>query len=86
MHRLNNENQRPGGDPKKFAFLFGTQSGGRTLNQGEGGGSPFASALIELLARKKLTIDTLARDIAELTERSSRAFQRVEVSPISSEN
>jgi hypothetical protein len=84
MHQLNNENQRAGGDPNNSIAFYGTRSGGRTLDQGEGGGNPFASALIELLARKKLTIDTLARDIVKLTERNSRAFQRAEVSPISS--
>lgn len=83
MHQSKDENQWLGGDPGNLIFFFGTSSGGKTLDQGEGGGNPFASALTELLARENLTLDGFARDIVTLTGRYSRAFQRAEVFPIS---
>jgi hypothetical protein len=64
---------------------YATASGMKTLDEGEGGGNPFASALIELLARPKLALAELSRDIAELTKNKSRGFQSPEV-PIVSES
>ena len=37
-----------------------SQSGMQTLDQGEGGGNPFASALIEVLGRKSVRLAELA--------------------------
>lgn len=59
-------------------YFFGTTSGGRTLDQGEGGGNPFASALVELLGRERLTLHGLSRGLIELTVRKSGGFQRPE--------
>ncbi len=60
-------------------YFYGTSAGGQTLDQGEGGGNPFASALVELLARRNLTLKSLANDLVDLTERKSKRFQRPEV-------
>ncbi|MCP4549147.1 MAG: caspase family protein [bacterium] len=59
-------------------YFFGTSAGGTTLDQGEGGGNPFASAFVELLARKELTLNALTDDLAELTELKSNGVQRPE--------
>lgn len=60
----------------KPIFFFASSVGGATLDRGEGGGNPFASALIESLARDHLTLRKLAEDIADLTAHKSRGFQR----------
>ena len=60
-------------------LLCGTSSGGRTLDSGEGGGNPFASALIELLGRNELTFGDLARDIIPATRQKSGGFQTPEL-------
>lgn len=70
-----------GAPPLRF---FGTQPGGKTLDQGEGGGNPFASALIELLSRKELTLAGLAKELVELTERKSGGRQHPDVPPAAS--
>jgi hypothetical protein len=51
----------------------------KTLDEGEGGGNPFASALIELLARPQLALAELSRDIADLTKKKSRGYQTPQV-------
>jgi Caspase domain len=56
-----------------------SQSGQRTLDQGEGGGNPFASALIELLARPSLQLAELPVGISRLTAAKSRNFQKADV-------
>ena len=56
-----------------------SQSGQRTLDQGEGGGNPFASALIELLARPSLQLAELPAGISRLTAAKSRGFQKADV-------
>jgi hypothetical protein len=60
-------------------FWYASVVGGVTLDQGEGGGNPFASALIELLARENLTVRSLAGELPSLTKRKSRDFQRPDV-------
>ncbi|HEX4953150.1 MAG TPA: caspase family protein [Thermoanaerobaculia bacterium] len=57
------------------AVFYGSQSGRSTLDQGEGGGNPFASALIELLERPLLTYAELQADLLTLTREKSRGFQ-----------
>jgi hypothetical protein len=58
------------------AYVFHASSPGqRTLDQGEGGGNPFASALIELLARPHLTSADLPRELKALTQAKSRGAQ-----------
>ncbi|MEM9597235.1 MAG: caspase family protein [Acidobacteriota bacterium] len=65
-----------GADPLVF---YASQSGGPTLDRAAGGGNPFASALIELLARDTLTVADLEDDLVALTRRKSRSFQVPEV-------
>jgi hypothetical protein len=57
-------------------YFFASVIGGKTLDQGEGGGNPFASALVELLTRNDLTLDVLTTDLASLTEHKSGGFQQ----------
>lgn len=64
-----------------FLRFCGTSSGKKTLDQGEGGGNPFASALIELLQRNELTIHAFRQDIATLTNKKSGGYQTPEVPP-----
>ncbi len=67
------------GTPPAPLFFHASQPGKQTLDQGEGGGNPFASALIELLARNNLALDTFPVELANLTEQKSRGFQRPDV-------
>src|SRR5262245_45193150 len=60
-------------------YFYASQAGRPTLDQGEGGGNPFASALVELLARDRLTFEAFRTEIVALTRRKSRRFQRPEV-------
>lgn len=60
-------------------YFYASQAGKPTLDQGEGGGNPFASALVELLARDSLTFETFRTELVKLTELKSRRFQRPEV-------
>ena len=60
-------------------YLYASQTGRPTLDQGEGGGNPFASALVELLDRDTLTFEAFRTQLADLTELKSRGFQRPEV-------
>lgn len=55
--------------------FYASQSGRSTLDQGEGGGNPFASALIELLERPSLTYAELQSDLIVLTKDKSRGVQ-----------
>ena len=52
-----------------------SQSGQQTLDQGSGGGNPFASALIDALQTPNLTLADLASTIRRLTVVKSNAFQ-----------
>jgi hypothetical protein len=56
-----------------------SQSGMQTLDQGEGGGNPFASALIDVLGRKSMRLAELAPAIGQLTAAKSRNFQQADV-------
>ena len=60
-------------------YFYASQAGRSTLDQGEGGGNPFASALVELLARDSLTFEAFGTELVELTLRKSRSFQRPDV-------
>lgn len=63
-------------NPPPPIYLYASQSGRPTLDQGEGGGNPFASALVELLNRPALNFDEFRTELVDLTERKSRGFQR----------
>jgi hypothetical protein len=43
-------------------YLYASQKGKPTLDQGEGGGNPFASALVELLSRKTLMFEAFCQE------------------------
>lgn len=63
-----------------------TSSGKQTLDQGEGGGNPFASALIDILRRPTVKLGELPAALRDLTHEKSRGFQTadVPVAPIAS--
>jgi hypothetical protein len=56
-------------------IYFATRSGGITFDTGEGGGNPFASALIELAADPALTLPALASRLQRLTAQKSPGRQ-----------
>jgi hypothetical protein len=60
-------------------YFYASQSGEKTLDQGEGGGNPFASALIDLLAYDELAFEDFQEKLVALTENKSRQFQRPEI-------
>jgi Caspase domain len=55
--------------------FYASQSGKPTLDQGQGGGNPFASALVQLLERPSLTSAELYAGLPALTKEKSRGFQ-----------
>jgi hypothetical protein len=62
-------------------LIRATQSGQRTLDQGEGGGNPFASAFIELLARRDLDLRAFSGQLVARTRTLSDGFQTPDVPP-----
>jgi hypothetical protein len=66
--------------PAAPVVFYTSQSGRSTLDQGEGGGNPFASALIELLERPSLTYAEFRTDLIALTKEKSRGFQEPDAS------
>ncbi len=54
-------------------------SGKQTLDQGEGGGNPFASSLIEILAQPSINLSELPSALRQRTEDKSRGFQSADV-------
>jgi len=62
------------------ALVFqGSASGHPTLDQGEGGGNPFASALIEILKRPTVRLAELPAALQQLTAKKSGGFQSADV-------
>lgn len=62
------------------ALVFhGSVSGKQTLDDGEGGGNPFASALIEALATPSLALSELPSKLQQLTAKKSKGFQTADV-------
>lgn len=57
---------------------YATRSGGTTLDTGEGGGNPFASALIDVAGEKGLELRSLERRLREVTRVKSSGVQVVE--------
>lgn len=66
-------------EPPKPLIFLASQSGKQTLNSSEGGGNPFASALIELLARPGMKLGDLPRTLSELTAQKSQGVQQADV-------
>jgi len=60
-------------------MFYAASSGKTTLDQGEGGGNPFASALIDLLGRPGLTLAEFATQLTALTSAKSRGRQTPQV-------
>jgi len=64
------------GSPSTLVY-YATRSGGSTKDEGEGGGNPFASALIEV-AGEGLELRSVARRLRKLTAEKSDRWQRAE--------
>ncbi len=60
-------------------MFYASASGKQTLDQGEGGGNPFASAVIEALTKPSLRLTQLPAVIQQLTSTKSRGFQAADV-------
>lgn len=58
--------------------MFATRSGGTTIDQDAFGGNPFATALIELAAADRITLDKLPGRLRALTVKASRGHQAPE--------
>jgi hypothetical protein len=65
--------------PPTPLLFHASQSGRQTLDQGEGGGNPFASALIELLSARNLRLADLPPQLTALTLAKSHSFQQPDV-------
>ena len=63
--------------PEPVVFLA-AQSGKPTYDEAEGGGNPFASALIELLGKDGTTFEAFAAELARLTKAKSGGRQVVD--------
>lgn len=64
-----------------WLLLRATQTGGRTLDEGTGGGNPFATALIENLQREGATLPDLSSRLRARTQALSDDFQDPDVPP-----
>jgi hypothetical protein len=60
-------------------IFHASTSGQKTQDQGEGGGNPFASALIEILARPKMRLAGLPEALRALTVKKSDGLQTPDV-------
>jgi Caspase domain len=61
-------------------FVFhASQSGKQTLDQGEEGGNPFASALVEILTRPSVKLSSFPTDLQQLTLAKSEGFQSPDI-------
>jgi hypothetical protein len=69
--------QRPSLGSGPTRVCFATRSGGTTLDTGEGGGNPFASALIEAAAEPTLRLRNLLPRLRKLTAAKSGGHQVV---------
>ena len=59
---------------------YASRSGESTLDQGDGGGNPFVSAIVELLGRPSLTLTSFGRELVDLTKEKSWNRQQPEIS------
>ncbi len=57
-------------------YLYASQAGKPTFDQGEGGGNPFAGALVELLGRDSLAFETFGAELVRLTLLKSNGLQQ----------
>ncbi len=63
-------------------IFHATESGKQALDQGEGGGNPFASALVEVLRRPRADLTDLGSELKRLTLQKSGGFQSADA-PVS---
>lgn len=63
---------------KKTLVFYATRSGGYTLDTGESGGNPFASALIEVAGDASIRLKDLPGQLGDLTTEKSRGHQVIE--------
>jgi hypothetical protein len=61
-------------------LCYATQSGCTTLDTGEGGGNPFASALIEAVSERTIKLGKLTEHLGKLTAAKSHRHQAIECS------
>jgi hypothetical protein len=66
----------------RVGTIYASQSGRATLDRGEDGGNPFASALVELLNRPSLSLDELVGQITTITQQKSGGYQLPDISGI----
>ncbi len=64
------------GEPLVF---HASSSGQKTLDQGEGGGNPFASSLVEILGRPDVRLGGLPEALRALTKKKSGKYQTPDV-------
>jgi hypothetical protein len=70
------------GQARAETLLFhASASGKQTLDQGEGGGNPFATSLIEVLAQPRADLRDLPVALQRLTVQKSSGFQTPDVPP-----
>lgn len=67
----------------RIGTIYASQSGRATLDRGEDGGNPFASALVELLNRPSLSLTELVGQITTITQQKSGGYQLPDISGIS---
>lgn len=65
-----------------IGIIYASQSVRATLDRGEDGENPFASALIELLSKPSLSLDELLDQIVTITYQKSGGYQLPDVSGI----
>ena len=66
----------------RIGTIYASQSGRATLDRGEDGGNPFASALVELLNRPSLSLAELIDKITTITQQKSGGYQLPDISGI----
>jgi hypothetical protein len=59
--------------------FYAASAGGETLDNGDNGGNPFASSLIDLLGRPTLSLPELSAELTTLTVQKSHGYQTPEV-------
>src|SRR6478736_5857045 len=60
-------------------LFHASASGHQTMDEGEGGGNPFASALIEILQKKEVRLGDFPETLREITVKKSSGFQTPDV-------
>jgi hypothetical protein len=72
-------NDQPGAFRSVPRFFYAASRGGKALDQGEGGGNPFASSLVELLARESLSFNDFVTELSVRTQFKSGGYQHPEL-------